>query len=532
MNKKIIFTLSALFALGGLSSCGNKTTVKSLSVLCREGVYEYYIGQTIQDIDFDVTCDLSNGEHKLLSKDDYKLEGNTLPHIVTKEDVKKGYVEFTFKYEDKKFTKRIQAHSLFRTNNVKYGINDYSGLFLNPAYSLSSDYKFGIEDKKQIFSFYAYETYKGRVIGVDSKKAIGDSGTLYIYKEVEGVKQIIDECTIKVIDDSGLSFDNIGDVKIEEGTEITNLNIPTYHNAWPVSDFAERGIDKGAFEETQIESIELNDFIGDIPSNTFKNCTKLESVKLGKVAQSYNNIIKSDAFFGCDSLRSIDIPDNYSVIESDAFNGCRNLEKIGFTNNSNLIYVGQGAFSGCNKTTITKDYCEYLNAYVDGVKVPCAVLLNVDNATKDFKVDDRTKIISCHSTKSNFIETLTIPSGVEVIAPYSFAYKTNLKEIKFEDNSLMYYIGDSAFNGCIGLTSLNIPQYVSVIGKNAFCSTSLSTAKFDNLYGWYYYQTEPTEEYKEIAVEELKDEKLTAQLITRTHSEDPIGYCDFYWFCD
>ncbi len=57
------------------------------------------------------------------------------------------------------------------------------------------------------------------------------------------------------------------------------------------------------------------------------------------------------AFAGCETLRSIDIPNGITTIDNGAFNGCYNLDSVTMPNS--LMNIGSHAFAMCNITSMT-----------------------------------------------------------------------------------------------------------------------------------------------------------------------------------
>ena len=88
------------------------------------------------------------------------------------------------------------------------------------------------------------------------------------------------------------------------------------------------------------------------------------------------------------------------------------------------------------------------------------------------------------------LTSLTLPSGVTEIGFGAFDGCKGLTSLTIP--SSVTKIGESAFQGCSGLTSLTIPSSVTSIGKNAFngCSglTSLTLPSSVTWIGWYAFQ--------------------------------------------
>ena len=80
-------------------------------------------------------------------------------------------------------------------------------------------------------------------------------------------------------------------------------------------------IQSGVFYSSDIEKLIIGDGIRVIGGNAFKNCKKLNYVRLPSTLQK----IYTNAFYGCTSLTKLHIPSSVRYIESYAFEGCDNL---------------------------------------------------------------------------------------------------------------------------------------------------------------------------------------------------------------
>ena len=148
------------------------------------------------------------------------------------------------------------------------------------------------------------------------------------------------------------------------------------------------------------------------------------------------------AFRGCISLASINIPNSVTTIGNYAFNGCNSLTSINIHNS--IIKIGDHAFGYCSLlTNITVDVDNPNYSSLNGV---------LFNKTQ-------TNLICCPTAKSG---EYTIPDSVS-------------------------NIGDSAFDGCSLLTSINIPDSVTSIGVSAFngCSSLISIDIPDSVISTY-----------------------------------------------
>ena len=74
------------------------------------------------------------------------------------------------------------------------------------------------------------------------------------------------------------------------------------------------------------------------------------------------------------------------------------------------------------------------------------------------------------------ITSVYIPKSVSIIDENAFYACTNLKSLEYENDSELVSIAPYAFDGCISLSSVTIPDSVISIGQRAFAANpNLST---------------------------------------------------------
>lgn len=153
-------------------------------------------------------------------------------------------------------------------------------------------------------------------------------------------------------------------------------------------------------------------------------------------------IIGDSAFFGCNKLTSVVIPEGVISIGDSAFAYCENLTSIIIPEGVKLI--GDGAFQGCEK--------------MDSLSIPDSVIIIGDDAFED-----------CCSLKSIYI-----PDGVTCIGNCAFWGCSSLKSVHLSNNVIS--IGAFAFCECDNITSLYLPDSITSIGEEAFgnCNASIS----------------------------------------------------------
>ena len=96
------------------------------------------------------------------------------------------------------------------------------------------------------------------------------------------------------------------------------------------------------FGEISIPQVANGYKVTAIGTSAFYGCDGLTSIEIPQGVTS----IGSSAFCGCNGLTSIEIPQGVTDIGDDTFNGCFRLTSIEIP--QGVTYIGEAAFSGCN----------------------------------------------------------------------------------------------------------------------------------------------------------------------------------------
>ena len=179
---------------------------------------------------------------------------------------------------------------------------------------------------------------------------------------------------------------------------------------------------------------ETNVFGAKIISNTYNN---------GKGVITFNGAVTTigeSAFYWCDSLTSVNIPDSVTTIGNSTFENCRSLTEFTgkFAEDNGRILVVDGVLTAFAPAGIT----EY--------NIPDSVTSIGDHA-----------FYECDSLTS-----VNIPNSVTTIGYAAFTSCYSLTSVTIGDS--VTSIGNYAFQGCNSLTSVNIPDSVTTIGEYAF----------------------------------------------------------------
>ena len=188
-------------------------------------------------------------------------------------------------------------------------------------------------------------------------------------------------------------------------------------------------------------------------------------------------VIGNGAFFWCESLTSINIPNSVTTIGNGAFSRCSSLISINIPNS--VTTIGRGAFSRCNSlTSITIP-----NSVVTIIGNPFYFWYgNLYNESKAFIYEDhvlfnknKTTLIAYIAREKNY----TIPNSVTTIGEGAFNGCYSLTSINIPNS--VTTIENRVFIDCKSLTSINIPNSVTTIGESAFaCCRSLIRINIPN----------------------------------------------------
>lgn len=198
----------------------------------------------------------------------------------------------------------------------------------------------------------------------------------------------------------------------------------------------------------------------------FWDCNGLTSVT---IPQSVTNIGEG-AFLDCNNLTSILIPQNVTSIGGGAFSSCTSLTAINVDENNEYYCSDEGVLFNKNKTELIS----YPNAKkIETYVVPESVTKIGDGA---FYGHDELVSIDLHEGITTIglqafsdckkLISLTIPKSVTDIGLNSFVRCESLTSIVIPDG--IASIEEHTFNGCKNLTSVTLPKTVTLISDYAF----------------------------------------------------------------
>lgn len=194
--------------------------------------------------------------------------------------------------------------------------------------------------------------------------------------------------------------------------------------------------------------------------------------------------IAPKAFYGCENITGVKIPNSVLVIDNEAFMECSELTFVEFEKGSQVASIGKGAFSCCKKLT-SINIPEQVTEIESQTFYNCTSLRTV-TMPDDIAIIGESSFCKCSSLETVILpanlltikrlafnlcvslKKIVIPDSVESIREYAFDTCKNLLKVLIGVNSCLKIIEQGAFNNCYRLASVYIPDSISVIEKHTF----------------------------------------------------------------
>lgn len=215
------------------------------------------------------------------------------------------------------------------------------------------------------------------------------------------------------------------------GTSSDSFTIEEVYRGKPVT-----AIEHSAFRSSNVKNIVIGNNVRTISDEAFYNCSNLESVVIPNSVTS----IGRGAFHSCLVLKNITLPDSLTEISELTFAYCRSLESVVF--GENTVNIGESAFAGCR------------------------VLKNIE-------LPQSLQTIASYAFSENeAIESVTFGANLLDIGPHAFSRCTALNEVNFAENSMLVRVSDRAFQNCVSLQKIDLPEGLQILGIGVFYGCS------------------------------------------------------------
>ena len=212
-----------------------------------------------------------------------------------------------------------------------------------------------------------------------------------------------------------------------------------------------------------LTSIVIPDSVTSIGEGAFAGCSLTSVNYKGSVRQwtqidGLENIMCYGAFYKKlyinNELLTEVVLENITEIKSCAFSGCSSLKSI--TIGNGVISIGDWAFSWCP---------------IETAKTPMMAISFIPKENlKTVEITSGDTIGNYAFSRCSSLTSVTIPESVTSIEWGAFEYCSSLKSITIPNSVTI--IGNWAFRGCSSLTSIIIPNSVTLIGSEVFAGCS------------------------------------------------------------
>lgn len=226
--------------------------------------------------------------------------------------------------------------------------------------------------------------------------------------------------------------------------------------------------------------------VTEIGQNAFWTCNGLTSVIIPNTVTS----IKNQAFYECTGLTLVNIGDAVHDIAVESFAFCSSLTSLIIPNS--VVFIGPRAFEFCDglvslsfgnsvgviSTLAFRDCTSLASIYIPGSVQSiasdafrsCSGLFSIVVSNDNSYYDSRNDCNAIIRTSTNNLVTgcrnTIIPNTVISIGPYAFYECTSLHFLDIPNS--VTTIHNAAFWGCSGLNSITLPDSLGYIGYASF----------------------------------------------------------------
>lgn len=245
-----------------------------------------------------------------------------------------------------------------------------------------------------------------------------------------------------LVESSSMDYVSVNGVLYDKNqTKIVKYPMGRIANSYTIAATV-KTIGEEAFSYAQFEQIVIPESVTEIESSAFEYCRNLTSVVIPNSVRTIGYM----AFWGCSKLNSVQMSTSLSELESSVFYNCVNLRE--FTISKGIKEIASNAFENCTSLQT----------------------FNVDEENRWFAADDG--VLYSYNMKTlircplaHYAEIFRVPNGVLTIADEAFEKCINLGKIVIPDGVIK--IGSEAFSNT-NITAIDMPNSINEIGYMAF----------------------------------------------------------------
>lgn len=272
------------------------------------------------------------------------------------------------------------------------------------------------------------------------------------FKSCQGVTEITVPDGVTAIGDGAFSY-CAGLEKVTVPDSVTDLGNDVFYYCNNITEATVPASAIVSLPKTRLQTVVVTGGTV-IPSSAFFNCNELISVTLPEGITE----ICYKAFANCGKLTAITLPDSVTTIGVWAFRESSSLADINFS--PSVTDIGEDAFEGTAWYDNIQDGAVYIGKVLHHYKG------SMPEGTRITVADGTESIAPKAFYNKSGLAAVTIPDSVTAIGDQAFYYCTGLTEITL--GSGLKVIGVSAFSNCTGLTEITLPEGVTTIGSMAF----------------------------------------------------------------
>ena len=222
-----------------------------------------------------------------------------------------------------------------------------------------------------------------------------------------------------------------------------------------------------------LTSIDIPNSITKIGDFAFGNCPALTSIVVESGNPRYDSRNNCNAIIATDDnaliagCKNTMIPNSVTSIGVRAFEGCDGLTSIVIPNS--VTAIGNKAFYSCDGLTsvnIPNSVTAIGNNVFESCNELSCLVVESGNPIYDSRNNCNAIIETADNTLIVGCKNTIIPNSVTSIGGWAFSYCWGLTSINIPNS--VTAIGAGAFEGCDGLTSVDISNSVTSIGRYAF----------------------------------------------------------------